>query len=72
MLNIVTFCDTIVNMKDENQLLSINEAAEMLNVHANTLRNWDKSGELPAIHVGPRRQRRYRKADLEAYLRNTA
>lgn len=55
-------------MKEVNRLLSISEAAEMLNVHANTLRNWDKNGELPAIHVGPRKQRRYRKADIDAYL----
>lgn len=59
-------------MKEVNRLLSISEAAEMLNVHANTLRNWDKSGELPAIHVGPRKQRRYRKADIDAYLNKMA
>jgi len=58
-------------MEIDEQLLSITEAARMLNVHTNTLRNWDKSGELPAIHVGPRKQRRYRKADIESYLDGT-
>ena len=41
--------------KDElPKLLTIRQAAEILNVHVETLRRWDKSGKLKAIRVNER------------------
>ena len=39
-------------------------AAELLNCHPNTLRNWDNIGKLKAIHFGGRGDRYYKKADI--------
>jgi len=51
--------------KDElPKLLTIMQAAEILNVHVETLRRWDKSGKLKAIRVNERGDRRYRPKDL--------
>lgn len=51
-------------MKKDNQLLKLSEAAELLNVHPNTLRHWDKKGILIAVRFGERKDRRYRKEDI--------
>jgi excisionase family DNA binding protein len=37
------------------ELLTIAQVAKILNVHATTLRRWDKKGKLKAIRVGTRR-----------------
>jgi excisionase family DNA binding protein len=55
------------NNKKENEvpeLLTLSEACELLKVHPNTLRQWDKQGILPAIRIGTKRVRRYRKEDI--------
>lgn len=46
------------------KLLTIRQAAEILNVHIETLRRWDKSGKLKAIRVNDRGDRRYKPEDL--------
>ena len=57
--------------KDElPKLLTIRQAAEVLNVHVETLRRWDKSGKLKAIRVNDRGDRRYRPADLEKIIKS--
>ncbi len=48
----------------KSKLLKLSEAAELLNVHRNTLRKWDKKGILVAIRFGERRDRRYKKEDV--------
>lgn len=56
--------------KDElPRLLTIRQAAEILNVHIETLRRWDKSGKLRAIIVNERGDRRYDPKDIEALLK---
>lgn len=53
------------------ELLTIDQAAKILKVSAQTLRRWDKQGILKAVRVGTRRgvgDRRYRKKDVEAYI----
>lgn len=52
------------------KLLTIRQAAEVLNVHVETLRRWDKSGKLKAIRVNERGDRRYDPKDIEAILQN--
>ena len=46
---------------DFPQLLTIKEAAALINVHPNTLRNWEREGKLEAVRIGSRRDRRYPK-----------
>lgn len=40
----------------------------MLNVHPNTLRQWDEKGILKAIRFGRRQDRRYRRKDIEKLM----
>lgn len=53
-----------MSQKDLPELLTLKQACELLQVHPNTLRNWDKNGTLKAIRIGERRLRRYKKTDL--------
>lgn len=46
------------------KLLKISEASELLNVHPNTLRKWDKNGILKAVRFGVRGDRRYKEEDI--------
>jgi excisionase family DNA binding protein len=50
------------------KLLTIRQAAEILNVHVETLRRWDNSGKLKAIKVNERGDRRYKPEDLEKIM----
>ncbi|GIW69339.1 MAG: hypothetical protein KatS3mg101_0086 [Patescibacteria group bacterium] len=52
------------------KLLTIRQAAEILNVHVETLRRWDKGGKLKAIIVNERGDRRYDPKDIETILKN--
>lgn len=60
------------NMPDSNKnipkLLTIRQAAEILNVHVETLRRWDKSGKLKAVKINSRGDRRYDPKDIEVIL----
>ena len=56
-------------MKRKQKLLKITEASELLNVHPNTLRKWDKKGILKAVRFGIRGDRRYNKLEIEKLLK---
>ena len=49
-------------------LLSTAQAAQLLGVHPNTIRNWEEQNLLQAFRIGPRRDRRFRREDLERFL----
>lgn len=51
------------------KLLRIREAAEILGVNPETLRRWDREGKLPAIKISKRGDRRYKKEDIEEFLK---
>jgi excisionase family DNA binding protein len=51
------------------KLLTIRQAAEILNVHVETLRRWDKAGKLKAIRVNERGDRRYDPGNIEKILK---
>jgi len=51
-------------------MLKTREVANLLNVHINTVRRWSNSGILQVYRVGPRRDRRYRKSDIDHFLAN--
>ncbi len=50
--------------QDLPQYLTLKQACELLQVHPNTLRNWDRKGILKAVRIGERKLRRYKKEDL--------
>jgi len=50
------------------RLLTIRQASEILNVHVETLRRWDKAGKLKAIKVNERGDRRYKREDIENFI----
>lgn len=50
------------------ELLTLKEAAQVLKVHPNTLRLWDKKGVLVAIRIGVKKARRYKKEEIEKFI----
>lgn len=46
------------------ELLTLKEACDLLRVHPNTLRNWERDGKIQAIRIGTRRDRRFTKDSL--------
>ncbi len=55
----------------KQKLLKLSEASELLNVHPNTLRIWDRKDILKAIRFGVRKDRRYIKEDVLKLLKVT-
>jgi excisionase family DNA binding protein len=55
-------------MTEANDLIDIGEAARFLNVSETSLRRWTNAGALPCLRVGQRRERRFRRADLLAFM----
>jgi len=47
-----------------SELVTLSEASQILKVHSNTLRKWDRKGILVAVRFGERKDRRYRKEDI--------
>jgi excisionase family DNA binding protein len=58
----------IMNIKELPDYLTLKQACELLQVHPNTLRNWDKKGILIANRIGERGVRRYKRTDLIKYM----
>ena len=52
------------------ELLTLVEACQILKVHPNTLRKWDKKGILVAVRFGERKDRRYHKEDIMKLVNN--
>ena len=55
-------------VEEIDTLLTASEAASLLSVHVNTVRNWSNLGILPRFRIGPRGDRRFRKRDLMTFL----
>jgi len=49
-------------------LLTTGQAGELLNVHVNTVRHWSNMGILETYRIGPRRDRRFRRQDIDNFL----
>jgi len=55
-------------MENHSELLDIRQAAEFLRVSEMSLRRWTNAGRLGCFRVGGRRERRFRRADLLAFM----
>lgn len=53
-----------------DNLLTLTEAAALINVHPETLRRWDNDKTLVAIRVNDRGDRRYRESDIVDFISN--
>lgn len=51
----------------EDRLLSVDEAADLLQVSAYTIRQWARDRHIPAIRLGSRYWR-FRRSSLDAWL----
>jgi len=51
-------------------LYTLKEACELLKVHPQTMRQWDRKGVLKAVRVGIRGDRRYRKEDIANLMKS--
>jgi excisionase family DNA binding protein len=50
--------------------LTVQEVAEYLHIHVNTIRRWSDKGLIESYRTGPRGDRRYRLEDVEQFLNN--
>ena len=57
--------------KPASELLTVSQAAALLNVHPNTVRRWSQNGEVKAYRIGSRGDRRFHRADVERLLRSS-
>jgi len=48
------------------ELLTMKQARALLNVHSNTLRNWERDGKVQTVRIGNRRDRRFLKSSFES------
>jgi excisionase family DNA binding protein len=60
-----------VSTPDENQWMSVGDAADLIGVSVSTLQRWDRAGILTA-HRTPTNQRRYRRGDVLAAVKKAA
>ncbi len=56
---------------NSESLLTITQAAKMLNVSEVSLRRWTNAGRLNCVRVGGRRERRFQRQELLAFLEKT-
>ena len=57
-----------VEVEETDTLITVGEAASLLHVHTNTVRNWSNLGVLKSFRIGPRGDRRFRKKDILTFL----
>jgi excisionase family DNA binding protein len=58
----------MIQKDDLPEYLTLKEVSELLKVHENTLRNWDKDGTLKANRIGARKLYRYKKEDILKFM----
>ncbi|HPT29898.1 MAG TPA: helix-turn-helix domain-containing protein [bacterium] len=56
-------------MENNEEILKLSQACELLNCHPNTLRQWEKDGLVECIRFGKRGDRRFRKSEILKLLK---
>jgi excisionase family DNA binding protein len=59
-----------MTLTPHEELLDIKQAAQFLQVSETSLRRWTNSGQLACFRVGRKRERRFRRSDLLAFMEN--
>jgi excisionase family DNA binding protein len=54
---------------DSNIMLTAADVARVLGIHTNTVRRWSAKGILKSYRIGPRRDRRFKREDIEGFLK---
>lgn len=57
--------------KEQDKYLTLSEVSDILNIHPNTLRNWDANGTLKATRIGIKKVRRYLKSDIDNFIKES-
>ena len=52
----------------QDKLIRINEAAELLSVHPETLRRWDREGKLHTVVINDRGDRRFKLSEINKFM----
>lgn len=52
-----------------SRIMTTSEVAYFLRVHPNTVRHWTNTGLLPSFRLGTRRDRRFKREDVDHFLR---
>lgn len=52
----------------KNELLTVSEFAKAIHVHPQTVRDWDRTGKVPAGARTPGGQRRYTRQQIDDYF----
>ena len=55
--------------KASGVMLTTSGVAQLLGVHPNTVRHWANRGILKSCRIGPRADRRFRRGDMDALLK---
>jgi excisionase family DNA binding protein len=59
----------MVVQNDPEKMLSVKEVTELIHIHPNTLRRWSEQGLIVAYRINTRGDRRYKKRDIEDFLK---
>jgi excisionase family DNA binding protein len=53
-------------------MLTTTEVAHLLRVHPNTVRHWANKGLLPVYRLGTRGDRRFKRKEVEAFIKSNS
>jgi len=58
----------LVDGGEMGNMLTVQEVAQLLHIHPNTLRRWSNRGLIKAYRITPRGDRRYRREEILDFL----
>jgi len=54
---------------ESKAILTASEAAQLIGVHVNTVRRWNKKGALKGYRIGTRGDRRFRREEIDSFVK---